>query len=180
MISVIVLFPKMEEAKGIRSLLTRNGIHVVASCTSGAQAITFFEDLDEALIVCGYKFTDMLYTDLLEYLPDTYEMLVVAPRRHYAECDRSKVVCLGMPIKAHDLVETANVLLQGLYEKQRKRKSQPKQLTEEERAVIESAKLRLAEQKKMSEEDAHRYLQKRSMDTGVNMVETAQMVLEIF
>ncbi|MDE7366312.1 MAG: ANTAR domain-containing protein [Lachnospiraceae bacterium] len=180
MISVIVVFSKIEEAKGIRSLLTRNGIHVAASCTSGTQAITFFEDLDEALIVCGYKFTDMLYTDLLENLPDTYEMLVVASGRHYVECDRSKVVCLGMPIRAHELVETVNVLLQGLYEKQRKRKAQPKRLTEEERAVIESAKLRLIEQKKMSEEEAHRYLQKRSMDTGVNMVETAQMILEIF
>lgn len=180
MINVIVVFPKAEEAKGIRSLLTRNGINVIAACTTGAQAITFFGDIDEALVVCGYKFSDMLYTELLEYLPPTYEMLVVAPRNHYAECDRSKVVCLGMPIKAQELIETTNILLQGLYQKRKKRKAQPKQLSQEDRAVIESAKLRLAEQKKMSEEEAHRYLQKRSMDTGVNMVETAQMVLEIF
>lgn len=180
MIGVIVVFSKMEEAKGIRNLLIRNGINVVAACTTGAQAITFLEDLDEALVICGYKFTDMMYTQLLELLPAANEMLVVAPRNHYAECDRSKVVCLGMPIKAQELVETANILLEGLYQKQKKRKSKPKQWSREERAVIESAKLRLTEQKKMSEEEAHRYLQKQSMDTGVNMVETAQMVLEIF
>ena len=29
----------------------------------------------------------------------------------------------------------------------------------------------------MSEEEAHRYIQKCSMDSGTNMVETAQMVL---
>lgn len=180
MIGVIVVFPKPEEVKGIRNLLVRNGFQVVAACTTGAQAITFFEDFDEALIVCGYKLKDMMYNQLLEDMPDTYEMLVVASRNHYAECDRSKVVCLAMPIKAQELVETANILLDGLYQKRKKRKSQPKQWSQEERAVIESAKLRLMEQKKMSEEEAHRYLQKQSMDTGVNMVETAQMVLEIF
>ncbi|HCO28049.1 MAG TPA: antitermination regulator, partial [Lachnospiraceae bacterium] len=29
----------------------------------------------------------------------------------------------------------------------------------------------------MTEEEAHRYLQKTSMDSGTNMVETAQMIL---
>ena len=180
MIGVIVVFPKAEESRGIKSLLVRNGGNVLAACTTGAQAISLFGDLDEALIVCGYKFTDMLYTELLDYLPDTFEMLVVAPRNHYAECDRSKVVCLGMPLKAQELVETTNILLDGLYRKRKKRKAQPKQWTQEERAVIESAKMRLEVQKKMTEEEAHRYLQKRSMDTGVNIFETAQMILEIF
>ena len=31
----------------------------------------------------------------------------------------------------------------------------------------------------MTEEEAHRYLQKCSMDSGANLVETAQMVLSI-
>ena len=35
-------------------------------------------------------------------------------------------------------------------------------------------------QKGMTEEEAHRYLQKRSMDNGTNMVETSYMVLQVF
>lgn len=31
----------------------------------------------------------------------------------------------------------------------------------------------------MSEEEAHRYLQKSSMDSGTNMVETAEMILSV-
>ena len=180
MIGVIVVFPKAEESRGIKSLLVRNGVNVLAACTTGAQAISLFGDLDEALIACGYKFTDMMYTEILDYLPSTFEMLVVAPRNHYAECDKSRVVCLGMPIKAQELIDTTNILIQGLYQKRKKRKAQPRQWSQEERAVIEGAKLRLCEQKRMTEEEAHRYLQKRSMDTGVNIFETAQMVLEIF
>lgn len=38
----------------------------------------------------------------------------------------------------------------------------------------------LMKQKNFSEEEAHRYLQKKSMDNGTNLVETAHMILDIF
>ena len=31
----------------------------------------------------------------------------------------------------------------------------------------------------MSEEEAHRYIQKRSMDNGTGLIETAQMILSL-
>ena len=37
--NVIVVFPKLEDGKKIRSILVRNGINVDAVCTSGAQAL---------------------------------------------------------------------------------------------------------------------------------------------
>ena len=36
------------------------------------------------------------------------------------------------------------------------------------------------ERNHLSEEEAYRYIQKSSMDTGTNMVETAQMILMLF
>ena len=38
----------------------------------------------------------------------------------------------------------------------------------------------IMEQKNMSEEQAHRYLQKTSMNNGTGMAETAQMIIELF
>jgi response regulator NasT len=35
------------------------------------------------------------------------------------------------------------------------------------------------ERNSMTEEEAHRYIQKRSMDNGTGMVETAQMILSL-
>ena len=37
----------------------------------------------------------------------------------------------------------------------------------------------LMERNGMSEEEAHRYIQKCSMDSGTNLVETAQMVISL-
>ena len=37
----------------------------------------------------------------------------------------------------------------------------------------------LMERNHLTEEEAHRYIQKSSMDNGTNMVETAQMILTL-
>ncbi|MDO4522148.1 MAG: ANTAR domain-containing protein [Eubacteriales bacterium] len=52
----------------------------------------------------------------------------------------------------------------------------PKLRTEREQRLIDRAKQLLMEQKHLSEEAAHRYMQKCSMDSGNNLVETAEMV----
>lgn len=180
MISVIVVFPKLEEAKSIKSLLIRNGIEVLAACTTAAQVINLTDDLDYGIVVSGYKFVDMTYHELSDYLPDTFDMLLVASKRYYTECSASDVVCLSMPIKAADLVNTVNLMYDKLYHQMKKRKSKPTVRSEEEKQVIAHAKLVLMEQKGMAEEDAHKYLQKKSMDNGTNLVETAHMIIDIF
>ena len=45
--------------------------------------------------------------------------------------------------------------------------------------MLEEAKGLLMERNGMSEEEAHRYIQKCSMDSGTNLVETAEMVLSM-
>lgn len=66
MISVIVVFPKLEEAKSIKNLLVRNGIDVMAACTTAAQVINLTDDLDFGIVISGYKLIDMMYSELLE------------------------------------------------------------------------------------------------------------------
>lgn len=178
--NVIVLFPKSEEAKSIRNLLVRSGIEVCAVCTTGHQVIVAIDDLDDGIIVCGYKYSEMMYMDLRDYLPEAFDMLLITSQVHYSECCGNEVLCLAMPIKAPELVNTVNILLEGQWRRRRKRKLQPKVRNEKEKAVIENAKLLLINQKGFTEEEAHKYLQKQSMDNGTNIVETAHMILDIF
>ena len=49
--------------------------------------------------------------------------------------------------------------------------------TAEEQKTIEPAKALLMERNQMTEMDAHKYIQKLSMDSGNNLVETAEMIL---
>lgn len=179
MTGVIVAFPKAEDAKNIRNVLTRNGFHVILACTSGAQVLQQMDNLDEGIIVCGYKMSDMIYSQLRDYMPKGFEMLLVASPNLWSECSHSNLVCLAMPIKVHDLVNTLQMMLQTQERRRRKAKQKNKVRTPEEQALLTDAKHLLMERNNMTEEEAHRYIQKCSMDSGTNMVETAQMILSM-
>ena len=55
----------------------------------------------------------------------------------------------------------------------------PRFRSDEETRLIREAKELLMARNNMSEEEAYRYIQKCSMDSGTNMVETAQMVMSL-
>ena len=89
------------------------------------------------------------------------------------------VVSLSMPIKAHDLMNTVEMMLQAMERRRKKRKLEKKVRNPEQQALIQKAKTLLMARNNMPEEEAHRYLQKNSMDSGTSLIETAQMVLSI-
>lgn len=64
-------------------------------------------------------------------------------------------------------------------ERMAKKARKPKRRSEREDNYIKNAKVLLMERNHLSEEEAHRYIQKSSMDNGTNMVETAQMILTL-
>lgn len=179
MTSVIVVFPKAEDAKNIRNVLTRNGFNVILACTTGAQALQQMDHLENGIIVCGYKMADMIYSQLRDYMPKGFEMLLVASQNLWSECSHSNLVCLAMPIKVHELVNTLEMMVQTQERRKKKAKQKNRVRTPEEQALIKDAKHLLMERNNMTEEDAHHYIQKCSMDSGTNMVETAQMILSM-
>ncbi|MBO5278589.1 MAG: ANTAR domain-containing protein [Lachnospiraceae bacterium] len=179
MVNVIVVFPKIEDAKGIRNLLVRNGFHVTAVCTTGAQALNYANSLNDGIVVCGYRFQDMMYEELNACLPEYFDMLLIVSQKYFSEGVEMGVVSLPMPIKTYDLLNTLEMMAEGQARKRRKRRAQPKQRNPEEQKIIEDAKRILMERNHMTEVEAHRYIQKCSMDSGTNMLETAEMVIQI-
>ena len=166
MSSIIVVFPKKEIATNIRNILVRNGFDVIGVGVTGAQAVQLADNLDDGIVVCGYKMTDMLYNELRDYLPSTIEMLLIASPE-------------SMPFKVFDLMNTIEMMAQSIGRRRKKRRAELKNRNPEQQALVKEAKSLLMERNNMTEEEAHRYLQKCSMESGVNMVETAQMVLSI-
>ena len=179
MTKIIVAFSKPGDAKNIKNILMRSGFQVVAVCTSGGQVLTCMEDLNGGIIVSGYRFEDMLYIDILEYMPKEFEMLLVASPNRFGGMMPQGIVCLPMPIKVQVLVDTLEEMCESQTSRKKKRKKQPVQRSEEETKLILEAKELLMERNRMAELEAHRYLQKCSMDSGTNMVETAQMVISL-
>lgn len=105
LVNVIVLFPKQEVARSIRNLLVRSGFEVTAVCATGAQVVQRMEGVEEGLVVCGYKCSDMIYSELREYLSEEVKMLLIASRQYLDDCVYPNVIGLSMPLKGYELVE---------------------------------------------------------------------------
>ncbi len=179
MTNIIVVFAKMEDAKSIKNILVKNGFGVTAVCTSGAQALGYADEFHDGIVITGYRLADMICVEVREHLPRDFEMVVMASQRVLAEELGSGIIGLAMPLKVHELVNTVDMLSQGIVRRRKKRREKPASRDEKEKAVIEHAKQLLITRNHMTEEEAHRYLQKHSMDNGTSMVETAQMVLAL-
>lgn len=181
MTNIIIVFPKQEDGRNIRNILVKNGFSVSGVCTSGAQVLQCIEELEEGIILSGYRYSDMIYAELHELLPASFQMLLVASPRYLGEVNMKDIVCVAVPIKSHELLATLGMMVEAAERKKyRRRKRAVKTRSEQDQLIIRRAKALLMERNHMTEEEAHRYIQKCSMDSGTSMTESAQMVMSLF
>lgn len=174
--SVIIALPRTEDAKRIREILKYRGIETSEICTSGARVLSAIQRLESGIVICGRKLSDMNYVELEGYLPDFFEMVLITSAEA-AVYPTSKMMILHTPFKHSDLTSTVEMMLYQLSRRFKKYKAGPKKRTEQEQNYINNAKFVLMDRNHMTEQEAFRYIQKCSMDSGTNMVETAQMIL---
>ncbi|MFI3211957.1 MAG: ANTAR domain-containing protein [Eubacteriales bacterium] len=179
MINVIVVFPKAEDAKNIKILLSRNGYQVTAVCTTGAQAIAHADGLSSGIIISSYKLADMMYSEIKECMPAGFELLLLASQNNLSQCYEKDIMMLAMPLKTRDLFSTLEMMGSNIVRRRQRAKLKPKQRSGTDTKYIKEAKALLMERNDMTEDEAHRYIQKCSMDSCTNMVETAQMILSM-
>lgn len=179
MIDIIVAFPKVEHAESIKRILIRSGFEVDAVATTGAQALQLANDLDGGILISYYRFADMMYEELYEYLPPTFQMLLLAAPAVCQEREIENLICLAMPLKVYELVQTLEMISYSIEMEKKRRIREHKPRSDLEQKLLTRAKGLLMERNNMSEKEAHRYLQKCSMDSGTGLVETARMILSM-
>lgn len=177
MFSIIVALPKIEDANSIRRMLVNSGFDVDSVCTLGAQAVGRANELDGGVVVSGYRLSDMMFHEIAGYLPKGFELLLLVSPTRLGECAGAGVEYLTMPIRRAELADAVREMNRR-YVRLRKQQKRPRERSVEEKELIEQAKHQLMEQMQMSESEAHRYLQKTSMDQGLSFVATATRILQ--
>lgn len=178
--SIVIAFPasKQKTASRIRELLNRHGFDDVMLITTGSETLQEIGRRDGGIVISPTILSDMHYTELLDYLPDTFEMLLLDSGANISSGRVEDVIAVSMPVKVHDFIETVRMMMEAIDRKLYGHSGKQKhKRSEQDENYIRNAKAVLMERNHMTEEEAYRYLQKTSMDTGRNMVETAQMVL---
>lgn len=177
--NVVIVFPKLENGNKIKRILLLNGFDVKAVCTTGSQALQHIGGLSGGIVVCSHRFVDMMYTELYEYLPPEFQMLLVASAEICDSKELSDIVCLKLPMQVHELLHTMEMMAGEILRERKRNRRKPRKRTDEEERLLCEAKALLMERNNMTEEEAHRYIQKRSMDNGTNLAETSQMILSL-
>ena len=178
--NIIVAFAKPKDLQNFKSILSRGGFDGVSTVSSGMQALSAMEDLGSGVIICGYRLNDMLYSELLEDLPPYFKMLLIASASHVpTETDADNFMFLQAPLKTDEFYSTINLMLEGVQSLRKKAKQRRLNRSDADKKTIDKAKALLMERHHMSEPEAHKYLQRCAMDSGTNMVETAEMIISL-
>ena len=98
-------------------------------------------------------------------------MLMVGPKHQLDLCGSPDIFKLPTPLRREETVLTVRLLIQFSHRMERFGRSSAEQRD------IDRAKRALMEKRGLTEEEAHHRLQKRSMDEGRRLVQTARQVL---
>ena len=92
-----------------------------------------------------------------------------------------RIVCLPAPFKMGDLVSTVRMIEQTQAEKRRRMRRQPPQKRrEEDQKAIDTAKAILMERNRMTEPEAHKYIEKQAMDTSMRRRTIAENIIRTY
>lgn len=170
---LIVAFEKERNSLYVRELIESSGLAAVQLCRSGMEVRRLAGRESFCGVVCGYKLSDGSAEALFEDLAPGTAMLMIAPQPQLDLCGTEGIFKLAAPIRREELLNAAHMLVQlgQRGERLTSHRGEPDELTLQAKAVLMT-------RHGMSEEAAHRFLQKRSMDMGCKLSEVAQLVLE--
>ncbi|PTL29254.1 antitermination regulator [Lachnospiraceae bacterium oral taxon 096] len=179
MSELVVAFPKMEDAKAIKNILAKNGFRVAGLSQSAAGAIQLCDSYGSGILICAYQFADMMFEEVRENLNPNFQMILLCSKARLNENLPDNVFFLPMPLKVHDFIDTVYMIGDRM-RREKKKKNKRIERSEKDEEILNQAKLLLMERNGMSEEQAHHYLQKSSMENGCNLIEVAQMVISLY
>ena len=175
-----VIIGLSDRSKGavIKELVVTSGFLDVELCTSGEEILRLANAYAGGIVICGYKVGSMLYSQVQEMLPPQFGFLLLLSRNQAALVEEETVFSLVLPIQKVDFLRTVKTILRLQQEKEAPSAQPVLVRPQEERVLIEKAKLFLMNHHHISEESAHRYLQRNSMNRGMKMAQLAKMLLQ--
>jgi response regulator NasT len=169
---IILAFPGEKNAAKCRQLLAASGYEVLAACSSCDQVLRRIAQLESGIIISGFRLPDGTVETLYESLPPGFSILLVASTAEQEIVQNRHIFRLPVPITRDGMVAAINLL--GQFGRLNPR---PRKKDEAEQQLITKAKEHLMQSMGVEEEQAHRLLQKRSMETGKRVGDIARAIL---
>ena len=168
---LIVAFSSEAAAHRICAWLTASGLTARTVCRTGAQVLQAVRYMGGGCIVCAARLPDYTADELYADLDGQADMLVIGKPEQLDACESPGIRRLPLPVSREAFAEAIDSLLQS------QQVHSPAQPSAREQALIAQAKKLLQSMRGMTEPEAHRYLQQRSMQARRKMADTAKIVI---
>ena len=170
MAKIIVGFSNRTAVAKISAALERNGFDVFRQCVTGNEVMRAFSQCQDGILVCGTRFPDRTADQIAMDLDTRAMMLIVDRPEHLGFCENVNAARLIMPFTANELINAVEALV-------REHDARMPRRNEAERAEVERAKNILMLESHLTESEAHRFLQRKSMTLNLRMIDYARMII---
>lgn len=170
---IIIASANLRAAEHIKSILQSGQLFAKNIYSSGSEVLSYASIRPDAVVVCG-KLADMTAVTLADMLPSGFDIVLLLPSGEPQTAYFSNMITLNMPLNRAEFIKTVRMLAATETQSYSRKKIRDS----EEAEILRSAKEILMERHHISEREAHRLLQRRSMETGIKLVDVARMVGE--
>ena len=167
---VILAFENSKSCLRVKEILEASGAAGCIVCKTADQVRRTVHEQQVGAVVCGYKFADGTAEQLYGDLPAYCRMLMVAARSQLELVQTPEILRLSAPASRGELLGAVEELLARV-------QAHPALRSREDRDLITRAKARLMAEG-LTEEEAHRALQKKSMADGIRLAQAARLILD--
>ena len=168
---IIIASANLKAAERIKAILQSGHLTVNRVFSSGREILSYASIQPDVLVVCG-KLSDMSAVYLAELAPHGVDIVLLLPSGEPQTAFYSNLVTLNMPVNRAELLDTVRML--RATEAHSNIPVQTRSTDDE--GLLENAKRIVMNRHRISEREAYRLLQRRSMEAGIKMTELAKMI----
>ncbi len=171
--NIFIAFDNRKIAVSIAKILIENGNNVVSIAKNTAELIRSRHYYHGGIIITGCVFDGTRMEKIVDSASEEFTFIILGNKGQLDDFNNDKVFKLSMPLQKNDLICSVEMLM--TMDTQYKPTAHKNQ---DEEKIIIRAKHLLIDMYNMSEEQAHRYMQKKSMDTGRKLADIARIIIE--
>ena len=178
--SVIIAFQNPEAVETIRRVVQLGGYSVSGICSGGAEVLRRLEWTSVSAVICGYRLKDTTAAELYHDLPRGVGMLVLLSQNQAGSVELPYgIQSVNLPVSRNALLDALKTVIMINDRPSSKKSGEDKRpgRSDEDKTTITKAKQLLMEQNNMTEDQAHRFIQRVSMNNGSKMIDTARAIM---
>lgn len=172
--NLFIAFDNKKVSLSVAKILLSNGIKVNKIAERVSDLLEVDRYYNSGIIIMGYCFDNQYINYIIDHLHSNFNVICIGKREQLEYCDDDRVFKLAVPLNKTDLLCSVEMLMTV---DSRYKPASTKSQSDER--IIQKAKQVLIDIYSMSEEQAHRYMQKKSMDTGRKLADIARIILEL-